>query len=200
MTHREDHKSAIRTGPHCRSQLWPLDSKIKQHQCDKPTTRLMHNHPSSDPTPSRRHLATRSPNAATHRIWFLLFHGIAPNDGVWGASISLGARLCRLAARLAHSGSCGVRHEPGVAEKRAELVSLTETSNGCPRSIGMHARDLAALAGSRADGLDRRQHFLVLWVEARRLPHAEREIRGSDIDTVEALDRDDLVEVLHGLA
>src|SRR5262249_2919451 len=67
-------------------------------------------------------------------------------------------------------------------------------------SIGMHARDLAALAGSRADGLDRRQHFRVLRIEGRRLPHAEREVRGSDIDTVKTLDRDDLVEVLHGLA
>src|SRR5262249_28353432 len=115
-------------------------------------------------------------------------------------SISLGARLRHLAARLAHSGGCGIRHQPRIAENRAELVSLAETSNGRPGSIGMHARDLAALAGSRADGLDRRQHFRVLRIEGRRLPHAEREVRGSDIDTVETLDRDDLVEVLHGLA
>src|SRR6516162_2318227 len=105
-----------------------------------------------------------------------------------GTSISLGARLCHLAARLAHSGGCGIRHQPRVAENRAELVSLTETSNGRLGSIGMHARDHAALAGSRADGLDRRQHFWVLRIEGRRLPHAEREVRGSDIDTIETLD------------
>src|SRR5262249_46595647 len=67
------------------------------------------------------------------------------NDGMWG-SISLGARLRHLAARLAHSGGCGIRHQPRVAENRAELVSLAETSNGRHGSIGMHARDLAALA------------------------------------------------------
>src|SRR5262249_5389246 len=117
-----------------------------------------------------------------------------------GASISLGSRLCHLAARLAHSGGCRIRHQPRVAENRAELVSLAETSNGRLRSIGMHARDLAALASPRADGLDRRQHFLILRIEGWRLPHAEREVRWSHIDTVETLDRDDLVEVLHGLA
>src|SRR5499427_1579417 len=106
-----------------------------------------------------------------------------------GTSISLGARLCHLAARLAHSSGCGIRHQPRVAKNRAELVALAETSNGRLGSIGMHARDLAALAGSRADGLDRRQHFRVLRIEGRRLPHAEREVRGSDIDTVETLDR-----------
>lgn len=93
-----------------------------------------------------------------------------------GASISLRARLCHLAARLAHSSGCGIRHQPRVAKNRAELVALAETSNGRLGSIGMHARDLAALAGSRADGLDRRQHFRVLRIEGRRLPHAEREI------------------------
>src|SRR5262249_46599974 len=91
-------------------------------------------------------------------------------------SISLGARLCHLAARLAHSSGCGVRHQPRVAKNRAELVALAETSNGRLGSIGMHARDLAALAGSRADGLDRGQHFRVLRIERRRLPHAEREV------------------------
>src|SRR5262244_2505596 len=79
-----------------------------------------------------------------------------------GASISLGARLCHLAARLAHSSGCGVRHQPRVAKNRAELVSLAETSNGRLGSIGMYARDLAAIAGSRADGLGCRQHFRVL--------------------------------------
>src|SRR5262245_6071560 len=96
-------------------------------------------------------------------------------------SISLGARLRHLAARLAHSGGCGIRHQPRIAENRAKLVSLAETSNGRLRSIGMYARDLAALAGSRADGLDRLQHFRVLRIEGRR----KREVRGSDIDTVE---------------
>src|ERR1700746_4165082 len=120
--------------------------------------------------------------------------------GGGGTSISLGARLCHLAARLAHSSGRGIRHQPCVAENRAELVALAETSNGRLGSLGMHARDLAALAGSRADGLDRCQHFRVLRIEGRRLPHAEREVRGADIHTVETLDRDDLVEVLHGLA
>src|SRR5262245_39493450 len=46
-----------------------------------------------------------------------------------GTSISLGARLRHLAARLAHSGGCGIRHQPRIAENRAELVSLAETSN-----------------------------------------------------------------------
>src|SRR5262249_3339177 len=78
------------------------------------------------------------------------------NDGVWSTSISLSARLCHLAARLAHSGGCGIRHQPRVAENRAELVSLAETSNGRLGSIGMHARDLTALAGPRPGGLDRR--------------------------------------------
>src|SRR5215475_16199789 len=113
----------------------------------------------------------------------------AVSDQAYGVtSISLGARLCHLTARLAHSGGCGIRHQPRVAENRAELVSLAETSNGRLGSIGMHACDLAALAGSGADGLDRRQHFRVLRIEGRRLPHAEREVRGSDIDTVETLD------------
>jgi hypothetical protein len=51
-------------------------------------------------------------------------------------SISLGARLRHLAARLAHSGGCGIRHQPRIAENRAELVSLAETSNGRLGSIG----------------------------------------------------------------
>src|SRR5262249_43475285 len=111
---------------------------------------------------------------------------IRPRPGMTacgGTSISLGARLCHLAARLTHSGGCGIRHQPRVAENRAELVSLAETSNGRLGSIGMHARDLAALASFRADGLDRPQHFRILRIEGRRLPHAEREVRGSDIDT-----------------
>ena len=58
-----------------------------------------------------------------------------------GISITLGARLGHLAARLAHSGGCGIRHQPCVAENRAELVSLAETSNGRLGSIGMHARE-----------------------------------------------------------
>jgi hypothetical protein len=73
---------------------------------------------------------------------------IRPRPGMTacgGTSISLGARLCHLAARLAHSGGCGIRHQPRVAENRAELVSLAETSNGRLGSIGMHARDLARL-------------------------------------------------------
>src|SRR5262249_19672261 len=128
---------------------------------------------------------------------------IRPRPGMTacgGTSISLGAHLCHLAARLAHSGGCGIRPQPRVAENRAELVSLAETSNGRLVSSRMPPRGLARVARSRADGLDRGQHLRVLRIEGRRLPHAEREVRGSDIDTVETLDRDDLVEVLHGLA
>src|SRR5262249_38518048 len=70
-----------------------------------------------------------------------------------GTSIRLGARLCHLAARLAHSSGRGIRHQPRVAKNRAELIALAETSNSRLGSIVMHAPDLAALADSRADAL-----------------------------------------------
>src|SRR5262249_19277589 len=165
-----------------------LDRFFSNRRSDKRSTRRTRRRPK--PLQGRNSISTTNSASGSPRN----------NYGVWGTSISLGARLCRLAARLAHSCGCGIRHQPRVAENRAELVSLAETSNGRLGSIGMHARDLTALAVSRADGLDRRQHFRILRIEGRRLRHAEREVRGSDIDTVETLDRDDLIEVLHGLA
>src|SRR6266571_780215 len=49
----DNHKRAFLTGPHYRPQPRSLHAKMKQDQCDRPCGRLIHNHPSGDPTPSR---------------------------------------------------------------------------------------------------------------------------------------------------
>jgi DNA repair protein RadC len=49
----QDHKQALCTDPNPRPPLFGLANKYKLNQADTGATRLMHNHPSGDPTPSR---------------------------------------------------------------------------------------------------------------------------------------------------
>jgi proteasome lid subunit RPN8/RPN11 len=49
----DDHKSALRTGPNARPLSLAVTRKCKRNQVDTSPGRLVHNHPSGDPTPSR---------------------------------------------------------------------------------------------------------------------------------------------------
>ena len=53
MSHREDHKQALGTAPNHRPLSVSLERKIKADQRHESTSRLMHNHRSGDPPPSR---------------------------------------------------------------------------------------------------------------------------------------------------
>ena len=53
MTFRDDHEQAFRTDPHYRPLLWQLWLKDNRNRRDRSWRRLVHNHPSGDPTPSR---------------------------------------------------------------------------------------------------------------------------------------------------
>ena len=53
MTERDDEKSETRTAPNPRPLSRSLTSEIERDQIDGSHRRLMHNHPSGDPTPSR---------------------------------------------------------------------------------------------------------------------------------------------------
>ena len=53
MNARDDHKQALLTAPNRRPLSRPLTSEIERDQLDRSRRRLMHNHPSGDPTPSR---------------------------------------------------------------------------------------------------------------------------------------------------
>ncbi len=53
MTSRDHHKRAILIDPHYRPLSSSVQSKTKLDQRDRWPNRLMHNHPSGDPTPSQ---------------------------------------------------------------------------------------------------------------------------------------------------
>jgi RadC-like JAB domain-containing protein len=53
VTQRDDEKVETLTAPNPRPLLVKTIGNISTHQCDNARRRLMHNHPSGDPTPSR---------------------------------------------------------------------------------------------------------------------------------------------------
>ena len=53
MIARDDHDSALNAAPHSRHHLWNHLEKRLIFQNDRSHHRIMHNHPSGDPTPSR---------------------------------------------------------------------------------------------------------------------------------------------------
>ena len=53
MIARDDHDSALNAAPHSRHHLWNQLEKILIFQNDRSHHRMIHNHPSGDPTPSR---------------------------------------------------------------------------------------------------------------------------------------------------
>jgi RadC-like JAB domain len=61
----DDHKQALCTYPNPRPPLFHLARKYKLNQVDTSAARLMHNHPSGDPTPSRAN--NRVANRPTRR-------------------------------------------------------------------------------------------------------------------------------------
>lgn len=52
MIARDHHDSALNADPHSRHHLWNHLEKRLTFQYDKENRRMMHNHPSGDPTPS----------------------------------------------------------------------------------------------------------------------------------------------------
>src|ERR1043166_271180 len=122
---------------------------------------------------------------------------LAIRYSLFAISIRLRGGLGDLAARLAHGGGGGVRHQPRVVEQGAQLIALAEAAHRGLRAVGVHARDLAVLARDVADLFDGREHLAVLRIERRRrLAHAHAEVGGTDVDAVDAVDRDDVGEVL----
>lgn len=53
MIARDHHNSAPNADPQSRHHLWNHLEKMLAFQYDKASRRMMHNHPSGDPTPSR---------------------------------------------------------------------------------------------------------------------------------------------------
>ena len=53
VTQRDEEKSETLTAPNPRPLLIPMDGNISKYQCGNARRRLVHNHPSGDPTPSR---------------------------------------------------------------------------------------------------------------------------------------------------
>jgi hypothetical protein len=53
VTQRDDEKSETLTAPNPRPQFIEMIGNISTHQCGSDRSRLVHNHPSGDPTPSR---------------------------------------------------------------------------------------------------------------------------------------------------
>nr|WP_255487769.1 JAB domain-containing protein [Brucella anthropi] len=53
MTNRDDHARAWRTYPTPRHQTRPICKLLQQYQYLAQNHRVVHNHPSGDPTPSR---------------------------------------------------------------------------------------------------------------------------------------------------
>ncbi|MBS4017547.1 MAG: hypothetical protein KGZ68_04845 [Dechloromonas sp.] len=53
MIARDYHNSAPNADPQSRHHLWNHLEKMLAFQYDKASRRMMHNHPSGDPTPSR---------------------------------------------------------------------------------------------------------------------------------------------------
>src|ERR1043166_8327614 len=122
---------------------------------------------------------------------------LAIRYSLFAISIRLRGGLGDLAARLAHRGRGGVCHQPRVVEQGAQLIALAEAAHRGLRAVGVHARDLAVLARDVADLFDGREHLVILRVErGRRLAHAHAEVARADVDAVDAVDRDDVGEVL----
>jgi RadC-like JAB domain-containing protein len=73
----DDHKQPLCTDPNPRPPLFDLARKYKLNQPDTGTARLMRNHPSGDPTPSRADVEmTQAIVEAAHPL------GIAVHDHI----------------------------------------------------------------------------------------------------------------------
>ena len=93
----------------------------------------------------------------------------------------------------------GHRHQPHVVEDGAHLEARLEAPQRRRRAVGVHAGDQALLARGLDDGVDGGQHLLVGRIQRRRLAEAERQIGRADVDAADALDGQDLLQVVHGL-